>query len=72
MVKNGTFFGMMNNVTFSNTKKSSEKLSYAEEMELLKEFEEPINFDELTDSETVFKELEKKYGLKVQNSDTQS
>ena len=33
------------------------------EMDLLKDFEEPINFDELIDTETVFKNLERKYGL---------
>ena len=34
-----------------------------DEQELLKDFEEPINFDELTDHETVFKEFEKRHGL---------
>jgi PHD/YefM family antitoxin component YafN of YafNO toxin-antitoxin module len=35
----------------------------AEEMELLDAFDEPINFDELTDTETVFKELDRKFGF---------
>lgn len=35
-----------------------------EELDLLKEFEEPINFDELTDTETVFRELDRKFGFK--------
>ena len=34
-----------------------------EELDLLKDFEEPINFDELTDHETVFREFEKRHGL---------
>ena len=34
-----------------------------EELDLLKDFEEPINFDELTDTETVFKELDRKFGF---------
>ena len=34
-----------------------------EELDLLNDFEEPINFDELTDTETVFKELDRKFGF---------
>ena len=33
------------------------------ERELLKDFDEPINFDELTDTETVFKNFEKRHGV---------
>lgn len=39
-----------------------------DEMELLQEFEEPINFDELTDTETVFKELDRKHGFNSEKS----
>jgi len=34
-----------------------------EELDLLKDFEEPINFDELTDHKTVFEELDRKFGF---------
>lgn len=44
--------------------KKSEHDLLEEEQELLKEFEEPINFDELTDTETVFRELDRKFGFK--------
>ena len=33
------------------------------ELDLLKDFEEPINFDELEDTETVFRNLDRKYGF---------
>ena len=38
------------------------------EMELLEVFDEPINFDELTDHETVFKELDRKFGFNRENT----
>jgi len=38
-----------------------------DEQELLKDFEEPIHFNELIEAETVFKNFEKKHGL---NSET--
>jgi PHD/YefM family antitoxin component YafN of YafNO toxin-antitoxin module len=47
--------------------KKSEHDLLEEEQELLKDFEEPINFDELTDHETVFKEFEKRHGLNSEN-----
>ncbi len=34
-----------------------------EEMEMLKDFEEPIQFDELIEHESVFNEFEKRHGL---------